>query len=78
MDVEGLTSLTTEQLKKLLKYLHDGSLELPLTAHSIATVGFQFRHQELTGAMRGLDEAGVRAVLVCVIAERIKAARVEA
>jgi hypothetical protein len=78
MDVEGLTSLTTEQLKKLLKYLHDGSLELPLTAHSIATVWFQFRHQELTGAMRGLDEAGVRAVLVCVIAERIKAARVQA
>ena len=78
MDVEGLTSLTTEQLKKLLKYLHDGSLELPLTARSIATVGFQFRHQELTGAMRGLDEAGVRAVLVCVIAERIKAARAQA
>jgi hypothetical protein len=75
MDVEGLTSLTTEQLKKLLKHLHDGSLGLPLTAHSIACVGFQFRHQELTGAMRGLDEAGVRAVLVCVIAERIKADR---
>ncbi len=73
MQVEGLTSLTTDHLKKLLKYLHDGSLELPLTAHSIAAAGFQFRHHELMSALRGLDEAAVRAVLVCVLAERIQA-----
>ena len=73
MQVEGLTSLTTEHLKKLLKYLHDGSLELPLTAHSIAAAGFQFRHHELMSALRGLDEPAVRAVLVCVLAERIQA-----
>ena len=75
MDVQGLTTLTTEQLKKLLKYLHDGSLETPLTAHSIACAGFQFRHAELMSALRGLDEMGIRAVLVCVLAERIKAER---
>ena len=75
MDVVGLTTLTTEQLKKLLKYLHDGSLETPLDAHRIACVGFQFRHAELMSALRGLDEAAVRAVLVCVIAERLKAER---
>jgi len=72
MDVEGLTSLTTEHLKTLLKYLHDGSLDLPLTAHSIAAAGFQFRHHELMNALRGLDEPAVRAVLVCVLAERLQ------
>ena len=71
MQVEGLTSLSTEHLKRMLKYLHDGSLGLPLTAHSIAAAGFQFRHQELMAALRGLDEPAVRAVLVCVLAERI-------
>ena len=72
MEVSGLTSLTTEQLKKLLKYLHDGTLETPLNAHRIACVGFQFRHSELMSALRGLNEAAIRAVLVCVIAERMK------
>ena len=75
MEVDGLTSLTTAQLKKLLKYLHDGSLETPLNAHRIACVGFQFRHAELMSALRGLDESAIRAVLVCVIAERLKAER---
>ena len=75
MEVEGLTSLTTEHLKKLLKYLHNGTLGLPLTAHSIAAAGFQFRHQELTSALRGLDTEAVRAVLGCVIAERLKSER---
>ena len=72
MQVEGLTSLSTEHLKRMLKYLHDGSLGLPLTAHSIAAAGFQFRHHELMAALRGLDEPAVRAVLVCVLAERIQ------
>ena len=72
MQVDGLTSLTTEHLKRMLKYLHDGSLGLPLTAHSIAAAGFQFRHHELMGALRGLDETAVRAVLVCVLAERLQ------
>ena len=71
MHVEGLTSLTTDHLKRLLQFLHDGQLDLPLTAHSIAAAGFQFRHHELMAALRGLDEAAVRAVLVCVIAERL-------
>ncbi len=76
MEVEGLTSLTTAHLKQLLRYLHDGTLSLPLTAHSIAAAGFQFRHHELMAALRGLEEPGVRAVLVCVLAERLKAERI--
>ena len=75
MNVEGLTSLTTDHLKRLLKYVHEGSLGLPLTAHSIAAAGFQFRHHELMSALRGLDDAAIRAVLVCVIAERMQTER---
>ncbi len=71
MKVDGLTSLTTEQLKRLLAYLHQGKLSLPLDAHSIACAGFQFRHHELMDALRDLDEPAVRAVLVCVLAERL-------
>jgi hypothetical protein len=73
MKAEGLTSLSTEHLKRLLKYLHRGELTLPLDAHGIAAAGFQFRHQELMAALRGLDEVAVRAVLVCVLAERLDA-----
>lgn len=68
---EGLTSLKTEELKTLLRLLHRGQLLLPLTAHSIACAGFQYKHHELMANLRGLDEAGVRAVLVCVLAERL-------
>ena len=68
---EGLTSLKTKDLKTLLKLLHRGQLNLPLTAHSIACAGFQYKHQELMANLRGLDETGVRAVLVCVLAERM-------
>jgi hypothetical protein len=73
MTVEGLTSLSTDHLKRLLQYLHRGELKLPLDAHGIAAAGFQFRHQELMAALRGLDETAVRAVLVCVLAERLAA-----
>ena len=73
MKADGLTSLTTEHLKRLLLYLHRGELSLPLDAHGIAAAGFQFRHQALMAALRGLDETAVRAVLVCVLAERLAA-----
>jgi len=68
---EGLSDFKTEELKKLLGMLHRGELNLPFTAHSIACAGFQYRHAELMGALRDLDESAVRAVLVCVLAERI-------
>ncbi|MEC7240620.1 MAG: hypothetical protein VXW32_05240 [Myxococcota bacterium] len=68
---EGLTTLKTEELKTLLRLLHRGQLSLPLTAHSVACAGFQYKHHELMANLRGLDEAGVRAVLVCVLAERL-------
>ena len=68
---EGLTSLKTAELKKLLGILHKGQFDLPISAHSIACAGFQYKHAELMSAFRGVDEAGIRAVLVCVLAERL-------
>ena len=67
---QGLTLLTEEELKKLLSLLHREQIECPLTPASLACVGFQHRSEELLGTLRGLDARAVRAVVVCVLAER--------
>lgn len=67
---QGLTALNTDELKRLLSYLHKGQLVCPVDAHRIACVGFQHKHAELMYALRNLDDEAVRAVLVCVLAER--------
>jgi hypothetical protein len=66
----GLLDLSTDALKRLLGHLHRGELVCPVDAQKIAGVGFQYKSAELMSALRDLDEAGVRAVLVCVLAER--------
>jgi len=68
----GLRDLTTEELKKILGHVYREELVCPFTIENLTRVGFQHRHDELMGAMRNLDETGVQAVLVCVIAERPK------
>lgn len=70
----GLTELTEDELKKLLRHIYREELPCPITADTLACVGFQSRHEWLSAALRGLDAAGVKAVLVAVIAERRKAA----
>jgi hypothetical protein len=70
----GLTELTEAELKKLLRHVYRGELPCPISADTLACVGFQSRHEWISAALRGLDAAGVRAVLVAVIAERRKAA----
>ena len=67
----GLLDLSTDELKRLLGHLHKGELVCPVDAQRIAVTGFQYKSAELMTALRGLDEAGVRAVLICVLAERI-------
>ncbi len=67
----GLTEMKTEELKKLLGHVHRGELKFPLNAEKIACVGFQYRNAELMSALRNLDDNGARAVLVCVLAERM-------
>lgn len=66
----GLLDLSTDALKRLLGHLHRGELACPVNPQNIAGAGFQYKSAELMSTLRDLDEAGVRAVLVCVLAER--------
>jgi len=69
-EVTGLTTLREDELTNLLRFLHRDEIELPLTIETLTRIGLQHRHDVVMGALRGLDRAGVRAVLVCVLAER--------
>ena len=66
----GLRTVSTDELKKVLKYVHNGTLACPLEVPALACVGLQHRSEVLLGALRGLDARSVRAVVVCVLAER--------
>lgn len=70
MNILALTDIPTEDLKKLLRHVHRGELPCPITADTLACVGLQFRGEPILAALRGLDEPAVRAVLICVLAER--------
>lgn len=72
MKVKGLTTFTTEELKKILRLLYRDQVEFPLNAERIACIGFQYKHHALINALRGLDKEGATAVIVCVLAERLK------
>lgn len=67
----GLTSVPLDVLKKALSLLHQGILEAPVGAAGLATAGFQDFQEPFLSTLRGLDRAGVKAVLVAVIAERL-------
>ena len=69
--VLGLTELTTEELKRLLRHIYKEELPCPVRADTLACVGFQHRGELILGALRGLSAEAARAVLVCVIAERM-------
>lgn len=68
----GLTRVRTEDLKRALAALHRGGLAFPLTIEELTRFGLQHCAQDLLETLRGLDEAGTRAVLVAVLAERLK------
>ena len=72
MKVAGLTELTTDELKRLLQLVYRDQVEFPLNAQRIACIGFQYKHLALMNALRGLDRNATRAVLVCVLAERME------
>ncbi len=67
----GLTEVPTDDLKRCLRAVHRGDLPCPVTADTLALVGLQDRSPPLLETLRDLPEAGVRAVLVAVIAERL-------
>lgn len=70
----GLVDVSTDDLEKALRALHRGTLTCPLTPATIAGNGLQHATESLLGSLRGVEEAGVRATLVAVLAERRRAA----
>ena len=65
----GLTALTEDELTTLLRHVHRGHLPCPITPHGLACVGCQHLSDKID-LLKGLDERGVRAVLIAVISER--------
>ncbi len=68
--LEGLTGVPDDRLKKLLRGLHHGTVETPLTAVSITCGGLQDYAEPLLDLLRGLDARAIKAVVVAVLAER--------
>lgn len=68
----ALRQVSTESLKKLLRSVHHQTIELPLAPVPLVALGLQEDAERLLGALRGLDAAAVRAVLVAVLAERME------
>lgn len=68
----ALTGVPTEELKQLLRLVHRSEIGFPITPANLAFVGLQHRAAELMQSLRGLDEPGARAVLVAVLAERMR------
>ena len=67
----ALTGVPTEEIKALLRNVYRGEIAFPITTAGLALVGLQHRAEEILQSLRSLDEAGVRAVLIAVAAERI-------
>jgi hypothetical protein len=65
----GLTGLSTTDLERLLRAVHRGELSCPLSHASLHVAGLSYLVDRVE-ALQGLDERGVRAVLVAVLAER--------
>ncbi len=69
----GLTTVATSDLKRCLRALHRGDLTYPLNIEGLTRNGLQHVAIELLNQIRLLDVHGAKAVLVCVLAERIEA-----
>lgn len=65
----GLVDVPTPQLETLLRRILKTELEYPLTKPTLMALGYN-EVAAAAQALRGLDQRGVRAVLVAVLAER--------
>lgn len=65
----ALTSVATKDLKNLLKLVHTGELECPLTYQNLAMAGASYLFDDID-FLKGHDARTVKAVLVAVLAER--------
>lgn len=65
----GVTNLSLAELEEVLRALHRGQLRFPLRMSDL--IGGGLPHiAEKAEILQGLDERGLRVLLVCVIAER--------
>jgi hypothetical protein len=71
----ALTGVPTAELEQLLRLVHRKHISAPITPVELALVGLQHRSEEIMQSLRGLDDLGVRAVLIAVMAERREAER---
>ena len=67
--MRGLTKVSNEELERLLRIVHRGAVPFPVSRASLVLCAFGHLEAELD-LLVGLDQAGARAVLVAVIAER--------
>jgi hypothetical protein len=65
----GLSAVPTASLERVLRHLHDGSLEAPITHRSLLAAGLPALVDKL-GHLQGLDARAASAVVVAVLAER--------
>jgi hypothetical protein len=66
----GLTEVDTEALRKLLRAVHRGDVQCPLTPVGLVALGLQDSANLILGHLRNLSQPAVHAVLVAVLAER--------
>ena len=69
MGTRGLTAVSTPDLRTLLAAVHRGDVACPIDRIGLATAGLLRLGDDLE-LLRGLDAAGVKAVLIGVLAER--------
>jgi len=69
----ALSGVPTDDVKLLLRFVHRSEISVPITPGELARCGLQHRSEEFMQSLRGLDELGVRAVLIAVAAERMAA-----
>jgi hypothetical protein len=65
----GLAHVSTEDLKRVLARVHDGTLKCPITHPTLIHAGLPKLIDDL-GHLNGLDERATKAVIVAVLAER--------
>jgi len=66
----ALTTISTDQLRALLRAVFKEQVACPLTPAGLAGMGLQDASGPLLSHLRGLDARAVHAVLVATLAER--------
>lgn len=69
MDTRGLSRVSSSELQRLLRAVHRGGFEFPLSRSALIASGFGHIEGQL-GLLVGLDQIAVQRVIVAALAER--------